>query len=321
MEAIGRDDAGPLLDVRHLTVWNARNDPGRLILEDVSFFLGQRESVVVLGESGSGKTTLARAITRLFPENSGIGVSGAVSFLGSPIDDDAALSTVRRSMIRYVFQHPSRALNPTSRIRTQLRNALDGRRPTDEELQEILSDVGLQQPAEILDSYPHQLSVGMAQRVAIAMAIAPKPSLLIADEPTSALDASLRIHLLNLLRSIQRTRGTSMLLVTHNLEVARECADRIIVLYAGRIVESTGAREFFESPLHPYSRMVLSAQRTIEKGFPMSERVDETAESALPHCGCKFSPRCSLVQQRCRDEEPELETVDNRRMVRCFFWK
>jgi oligopeptide/dipeptide ABC transporter ATP-binding protein len=316
------DNGRTLLRVANLYAWNTQRGPRRQILEDISFSVGRGELVVLLGESGSGKTTLARAITKLLPEKSGIELSGTVSFAGKPLDDDGLLSSVHRQHIRYIFQHPSRSLNPTARIKTQLRNAANGRKLTEEDLLRILEEVGLPTTGDILNCYPHQLSVGMAQRVAIAMAIMPGPDLLIADEPTSALDTPLRIQLLDLLKSIQKNHGMAMLLVTHNLEVAREYADRIIVLYSGRIIESSVFHDFFENPLHPYSRLMMASLRRIGERF-LPETLMNTSQETIgsPHHGCRFSPRCSLVREQCLTREPELETVDDRRMVRCFFWK
>ena len=314
-------DGQPLLEVEHLSVWAGRVEPKRFILEDISFSLGCGELVVVLGESGSGKTPLARAITRLFPENSGIELDGTISFMGKPVHDDASLSLIRRRNVRYVFQHPLRSLNPTARIRTQLRNASTGGRPSEEELRVILNEVGLPRTKDILDSYPHQLSVGMAQRVALAMAILPRPGLLIADEPTSALDAPLRIQLLDLLKAIQSTHQMSIILVTHDLDLALGYADRIIVLYAGRIVEVSGFRSFFETPLHPYSRIMQASRRVIEERLPLEKISDRPPDVAVPVRGCRFSPRCPLVQSKCLETEPELETINDGRSVRCFYWK
>jgi len=312
-------DPSPLLNVDHLSVWSRRSNKRVPIVEDVTFSVDRGELVAILGESGSGKTTLVRALTRLFRDESAMEVAGNVSFAGTPIHQDAVLSSLRRHKIRYIFQHPSQALNPTARIKTQLRNAAADN--TEPDLCALLAEVGIQNSNEVLDYYPHQLSVGMAQRVTIAMAIMPAPDLLIADEPTSALDTSLKIQLLDLLKSIQSTHGMSMLLVTHSLQVARNYSDRIIVMYAGRIVESSSFKQFFDMPLHPYSRMMLTAHQSLERQLPHEPIMAGAAERTLAHVGCRFAPRCNLVQQKCWDSEPHLELLDDHRMIRCFYWK
>ncbi len=276
----------------------------------------------MLGESGSGKTVLSRALTRLFPLSSLISVQGSVVFEGRSLHemDERELTPIRRSMIRYVFQDPMDSLNPLATIRKQLRLAHDGAAHDDRALSEALDLVGLTNGAEVLELYPHQLSVGMAQRVCIAMALLPSPALLIADEPTSAVDASLRYRLLDLLAAIQRKRGMAMILITHDLDVARCYGDRVLVIYRGRIIESGPRRDFFATPLHPYSRLLIEAipQEGASTAAPQGQ-TQPIAGNVPPFAGCRFQLNCRIAQAKCAASEPELDLLPSGREVRCFF--
>ncbi len=249
-----------LLDVQHLSV-SVATDRGRdELVHDVSFDIARKEIVVLLGESGSGKTICSRAITRLFPVTAFLKIEGTIQFEGRSLLDipENELCLIRRKKIRYIFQEPIQSLNPVARIRTQMNLANDSVQ-NDRSLIEVLASVGLETGKEVLDSYPHQLSIGMAQRVCIAMATMPSPALLIADEPTSAVDASLRYRLLDLLAAIQQKNGLSLLLITHDLNVARQYGDRIIVMHGGQIIESSSRTEFFTAPSHPYSKKLVES--------------------------------------------------------------
>jgi len=302
------------------------------LLHEISFSLKERETFVLVGESGSGKTTLARALTKLFPPKSKIRITGEVRFEGYNLLQlgGDSLRDVRRSQIRYIFQEPASALNPTLQIRTQFRLAASlfppamGPRPRshDNFIESLLARVGIEQPAEVLSRYPHQLSVGTLQRILIAMAIAPNPRLLVADEPTSAVDASMRIQILDLLRNLCEEGEMGLFLITHDLSLARQYADRVAVLYAGRIVEMAQAEEFFKEPFHPYSWLLVESMPGTDSSLPHMPTVPGTIPSvaALP-AGCKFSPRCFKVQDDCRIEEPALISVREMRSVRCPYWK
>jgi len=182
--------------------------------------------------------------------------------------------------------------------------------------------MGITDPAEVLNSYPHQLSVGTLQRILIAAAIAPHPRFLVADEPTSAVDAVLRYQILDLLVSICRNETMTLLLITHDLEIARRYGDRIAVIYAGRILEISTKDEYFQNPLHPYSQTLLSTLPTPTSSLDSMPSSSGSAPSftELPS-GCKFHPRCYKIQADCRKLEPELISTDNHRKVRCPYWK
>lgn len=314
----------PLLTVRGLCVGLKSDGRTKDLVEDVHFDLFPGELLVVVGESGSGKTTLCRALTKLFPPTWKTEFGGQVLFDGVSLlaHDEAALAEHRRNSIRYIFQQPKQALNPLARICSQMANARTRPSKGDRDLREMLARVGLHDAEEILHAYPHELSVGMAQRVLIAMATLGRPKLIIADEPTSAVDVSLKFQLLDCLQSIQRAERMAMILVTHDLEIARRHGDRILVLYAGRVIESASRDEFFRRPLHPYSRILLEVHErmTVLMSSQVAVEVDSSTLEASA-TGCKFSPRCPHRQTDCTDAEPRLERVEPSREVRCLHWK
>jgi microcin C transport system ATP-binding protein len=249
----------PLLQVERLTVSSARSSQSHAIVDDVSFTLQTGTALALVGKSGSGKTTLSRALTKLFLPTDNLKISGSVSF--DNIDllscDAETLQRLRRHAIRYVFQNPQQALNPVARVRTQLQGSRVTKRYDEAVLTEAVTAVGL--PLNSLDLFPFQLSIGMAQRVAIAMAVLPKPALLIADEPTSALDPSHRYQILDILKSLQRQNAMSMIIITHDLDIARRYADHIAIMLEGKLVEHKSCAEFFEAPQHDYSKQLLHA--------------------------------------------------------------
>jgi oligopeptide/dipeptide ABC transporter ATP-binding protein len=312
-----------LLTVSNLTVSTPSGGGWRELIHAVSFDLREKEVLVVLGESGSGKTILSRSLTGLFPPTSALKISGSVSFEGRQLVNLAGreLASIRRRRIRYVFQEPMQSLNPLAKIGQQMRLAVDGASEDDTALHHTLTLVGLNNRKEILELYPHELSIGMAQRVCIAMALLPSPALLIADEPTSAVDASLRRKILDLLLVIQQRRKMSLLLITHDLDAARHYGDRIIVLYNGRIIESAGRKSFTEKPLHPYSRLLAELKaKPRGRAHPPHSPLEPLIVD-VPQVGCSFRPRCPIARERCKEVDPELEKIPGEREIRCFYWK
>jgi oligopeptide/dipeptide ABC transporter ATP-binding protein len=313
-----------LLELEHVSI-TAEHSPGEgaRLLHDVSLGIQQGEIGAIVGESGSGKTTLLRAISVLSSRGNGISIEGRILFDGEEITaaDPHRLQRLRRQSIRYIFQEPAMVFNPLSRMGSQIQ-MLTGRDRYDEEL--LLSDLrelGLEEPGEVLRSYPHQLSPGMAQRITIAVALLNSPALVLADEPTSATDIIHRTLILRLLREQCRTRKMGVLLATHDLRIAERFADSIIVLYAGRIVEQSPARTFFETPLHPYSQLLLDRMPAAPDGIlPGVEEKRQMRGNGSP-CGCSFQSSCPIVQDRCRREEPELISPTPDRKVRCLFSK
>jgi oligopeptide/dipeptide ABC transporter ATP-binding protein len=313
-------DAHNLLTAANLSVSAPSPGGRRVLIHGVSFSVREGEVLIVLGESGSGKTILSRSLTRLFPATSAVRIDGSVTFEGQQLLtlNEGELSLIRRRKIRYVFQEPMQSLNPLARIGEQMRLATDGPSNNNTDLHTTLRLVGLEDNEEILDLYPHELSIGMAQRVCIAMSVLPSPALLIADEPTSAVDASLRRKILDLLISIQRSRVMSLLLITHDLDVARRYGDRIMVMYGGKIVESAPWKAFFERPLHPYSRLLVESQPAAQKRASPPDLKAEVVMADVPHQGCAFQPRCPIAENRCKESAPDLEQFPGEREVRCF---
>jgi oligopeptide/dipeptide ABC transporter ATP-binding protein len=318
-----RVHVGLLLEVSKLSVFCESTAGPLPLLHDISFSVGTGEVLVIAGESGCGKTILSRSLTRLFPQSSGIRINGNVVFRGRDLLSMNAedLASVRSTSIRYVFQEPMAALNPVSTVRDQLRCAA-GDGPADaESLRQALAAVGTDGIDDVLHSYPHQLSAGIAQRVMIAMAIQARPTLVIADEPTSSVDASQKNRILTLLRSLLQSFGTSLLLITHDLGIARAFGDRILVLYKGRVVEAGSRETFFAGPLHPYSQLLLGCASS-PVSYSFSESVSHSDGGRDPsNRGCTFSARCVKVRDDCRSVEPSVERLEDGREVRCFYWR
>ncbi len=319
-----------LLRVKNLSVHVAHRGRPVSLIDDISFRIKKGSMFAMFGESGCGKTTLALALTKLFSNGNNFSIQGKININGSDILElsDEKLLSLRRDHIRYVFQDPVQSFNPVMKINKQIYHALnlktksDRRRETPK-IREFLSKSGIENPDEVLRSYPHQLSVGMLQRILIVMAIFPAPALLIADEPTSSVDAALRYRILDFLDEMRRTLGMSILLITHDLEVVRRYADEVAVMYAGRLVEVAPREKFFDEPYHPYAQLLM-------EHFFKPGNIDADALQSLTGTvpspldtpqGCTFQNRCYKVQSDCKIEEPPLTEVNPERFVRCPYWK
>ena len=308
------------LDVRKLYTFLNSEKGTEELLHEITFSISEGEIVAIIGESGSGKSILTRSLTRLFSDTEVLTTAGSVRFSGidlAMIDDDE-LARLRQTSIRYVFQDPAQALNPALTIRRHVKLLVGS---AEEEFSELLADFGIRNVESVLASYPHELSVGMAQRVLVAMAMAGSPALIIADEPTSSIDTILRRQLLEVLSDRCKSKKLSLLMTTHDLGVAEAFADRVLVLYDGRIVESGPAAAFFRGALHPYSQFLL-ANRPGLLASPQ-EIAPSGAERSLKVAidgGCRFHPRCPRVKEDCRAQEPALTILENERSVRCPYW-
>ncbi|NPB09114.1 MAG: ABC transporter ATP-binding protein [Thermodesulfobacteria bacterium] len=292
------------------------------IVEDVNLSVSRGEIVALVGESGCGKSLTGLSLLRLLPPGI-VPFSGRIVFhhedlLSLPEDE---LRRFRGGHLAMIFQDPMTALNPVFTVGFQIVEALELHRGlkgarAQEEAVRLLAEVGIPAPKERFFSYPHELSGGMRQRVMIAMALAGEPELLIADEPTTALDVTIQAQILELLRGLRESRGLSILLISHDLGVVAELADRVAVMYAGRLVEEAPVEELYQNPLHPYTRALLEALPTPEKETlsAIPGRVPSPGERPP---GCKFSDRCSLAQERCFREEPALLPRGDRHLVRC----
>ncbi len=316
----------PLLEIENLSVeFRAGNRTVRAI-DGVSLTVQEGETVCLVGESGSGKSVTALAIGRLLAPNARI-TTGEIRLAGREVTrlGPRELCSLRGAQVAYVFQEPAVALNPVMRIGAQILEVLRVHRPdfaTSAEVVRLLGLVGIAAPAERARDYPHQLSGGMLQRAMIAMALASQPRLLVADEPTTALDVTIQAQILELLRDLRQQFGMSILLITHHLGIVAEFADRVIVIYAGQVVEQASAAKLLQRPAHPYTRALLAAVPRLGNN---SERLSSIAGS-VPSAGrfpvgCRFHPRCPLVQPSCRTEAPALMEVEPGRRVRCPFWE
>jgi oligopeptide transport system ATP-binding protein len=280
-----------------------------------------------VGESGSGKSVTALSILRLIPDPPGKIESGEVLFEGKDLLllDDAGIRDVRGNKIAMIFQEPMSSLNPVLTVGMQVAEPLNEHHGSawSQALglaRELLARVRIPDAASRLTSYPHQHSGGMRQRVMIAMALACKPALIIADEPTTALDVTVQAQILDLLKDLTRETRSALILITHDLGVVARYADRVAVMYAGRIVESAPAHALYAHPLHPYTRGLMASVPRLDgearqKLVPIDGQPPDLA--SLP-AGCAFAPRCNRVTQRCRAERPVLEQAADQHFKACF---
>jgi oligopeptide/dipeptide ABC transporter ATP-binding protein len=305
-----------LLDVADLVIDYAGRSGRQRAVDGASLRIGRGESVGVVGESGSGKSTLAAAVGRLLPA-SAEWVSGSVRIGGEELRDmpAARLRAVRKERLGYVFQDPIASLDPTMRVGAQL-GLLLGRKPGSPEVATQLREVRLTDTARIARSYPHQLSGGMAQRVAIAMALARKPELLVADEPTAALDTQVREEVLQIIFALAAGAGTSIMMLSHDLlAVGRYCA-RIAVMYAGRVVEDGATAEVLAAPSHPYTVALLEAMPSqASRGTRLAPIPGQPPALTGAAQGCAFAPRCAWAIERCTQERPVPVTIGSRSVV------
>jgi oligopeptide/dipeptide ABC transporter ATP-binding protein len=315
----------PLLEVRDLSVSFTAPRGAVAVLDGVSLAVREGEVVGLVGESGSGKSVTALSILGLLGEQGRID-AGEIRFEGRdlvPLPEREWLR-VRGRQIAMVFQEPMTSLNPLLPVGFQVAEVLEehlglGRRMALAHAVGLFRDVGIPDPARRVGDYPHQLSGGMRQRVMIAMAMACRPRLLIGDEPTTALDVTIQAQILALLRDLGRAAGTAVLLISHDLGVVAAMASRVVVMYAGQVVEEAPARELFLRPRHPYTRLLLAvAPRVREKRARLSAIAGSIpAPSALP-VGCRFHPRCPDAIAHCREAAPTLDAHGPDRRVRCW---
>ena len=312
-----------LLDVRDLGVSFLYRGTRVAPIEGISFSVAEGESVGIVGESGSGKSTLALALLRLIPPARGLQVNGQIAFGGRDVLAMGAkeLSEYRGAGVALIPQDPMTSLNPTLTIGRQIGEAaaLSGADHVSAQVVEALRAVQMPEPEARTASYPHQLSGGMRQRAVGAVAIARAPKLLIADEPTTALDVTVQKKFLDMLVALRRERGMAMLLVSHDLGVVARVCERIIVMYAGQIVEDGPARDILERPRHWYTAALVASARSVAAG---AKRLPVIAGSppqlnARPS-GCRFAPRCANAKPECA-EPPALTAQADGRRLRCHF--
>jgi peptide/nickel transport system ATP-binding protein len=324
-------DSSSLLCVKNLSVDFATIDERVHILDDVSFEVGKGEIVGIVGESGAGKTTLGLAIMRLLDTPPAEILKGSILFEGRDLVnlDSDELSLIRGTGINMVFQESLVSLNPVYKVESQIKESIDALSRSkntsiaDEKKQEmmlnVLGELCLDKPDQVLKKYPNELSGGMRQRVSIAMSIVQTPKLLILDEPTTGLDAYVQNKILQIIRKLSADLGLSMILITHDLAVASQVCTKIYVMYAGRVVEVGTRARILDEPLHPYTETLLAAlPRGFENSPPLPVPSGEPPDLKRLPSGCKFNPRCPYVMQVCKSEEPRLEHL-NGGMISC--WK
>jgi len=315
-----------LLDVRDLRVhFHTRNGVARAV-DGISFGIGKGETVGLAGESGSGKSVTAYALLRLIPMPPGRIESGEAHFDGLDLlrCGDAALRRIRGRRISMVFQDPMTALNPYKTIGDQVAEPLRvhegcSRAEAWARAAEMMESVGIPDAADRMRSYPHEFSGGMRQRATIAMALMLQPALLLADEPTTALDTTVQAQILSLIVRTQRARNLSVLLITHNLGVVAGVCDRVLIMYAGRIVESAPVDALFRQPRHPYTQALMDAVPSLDAARKTLYTIPGMPPDPLrPVTGCPFAPRCAHAVERCRRETPDLLPMDLERASACL---
>ncbi len=294
------------------------------IIRGVSLDVMPGEILGLVGESGSGKSLTARSIFKLLPK--GARVDGAIRFEGRNTLElpEADLRRIRGGRAGMIFQDPMAAFNPVMRIGAQIGEAIQAHEPMAKpalraRVASLLSRVGIPNAEARMDSYPHEFSGGMRQRAMIAMAIANSPSLIVADEPTAALDVTVQDQILDLLRGLNETSGTAILLITHNFAVVASLCQRVAVMYAGQIVEEGPVESVLGSPQHPYTWSLLQSVPRLESPRVRLPTVDgQPPDPAAMPAGCAFEPRCCFSVDRCRQEPPSLKEVGPGRHARCW---
>jgi oligopeptide/dipeptide ABC transporter ATP-binding protein len=320
-------DEGPLLRVEdlHVTFFTPAGPVD--VLTGVNLSINPGEILGIVGESGSGKSVTALAIVRLL-RRPGRVTGGRVLFRGTDLLTlpPERMRGVRGDEISMIFQNPRSSLNPVFRVGTVLREVLrvhEGLRGADADRRAValLADVGLPDPAAVLDRFPHQLSGGMAQRVMIALALASSPHLLIADEPTTALDVTIQYQIITLLSRLRAEHGLAQIVITHNLGVVAELCDRVAVMYAGTIVEEGPTVTIFDEPRHPYTRGLLAARARTETVGALASIPGQVPDLRNRPAGCPFHPRCAFARDACAETVPPLEAAGERHRVACHRWR
>ncbi len=299
-------------------------------VDQVSFSAEEGETVGIVGESGCGKSVTALSVMRLLPQPMGQINSGSVVFQGRDLTQLplTEMQQIRGNQISMVFQEPMTALNPVHTIGKQITEVLllhktDSVATAIRESVDMLDRVGIPSPDIRMGEYPHQLSGGMRQRVVIAMALACKPTLLIADEPTTALDVTIQAQILALLKDLQSDLGMSVILITHDLGVIAETCEQVVVMYAGKVVEKGSVFQVFDNPSHPYTRGLLASIPTLDT-VPKSKLsvIDGMVPGLMDlPSGCRFENRCPHMRQDCQQSVPPIQLVEDHHEVSCLRWR
>lgn len=315
-----------LLELRNLKVYFKKKNTDIPAVDGVDLKIRKGETVALVGESGSGKSITSLSIMRLIAIPPGKIVDGEIFFDGKDLvklpEDE--MCKIRGNDISMIFQEPMTSLNPVLTIGEQIIEMLIYHQKMSKALArkkaiEMLEMVGFSRANEIIDDYPHRLSGGMRQRVMIAMAMSCNPKLLIADEPTTALDVTIQAQILELMKDLSKKFDTSILMITHDLGIVSEVADRVVVMYAGQVVEEATVDHLFDEPLHPYTDALIGSVPSIEGEISRLKSIEGNVPSPEKYPkGCRFAPRCPKAFERCFSEMPQLIKKNGSRSVRCF---
>jgi len=321
--------AKDLLTITNLTTSFRIKDTYHAAVDDVSLSLQKNEVLSIVGESGCGKSTLATTIVGLHNEVN-TKVTGDIFYNNQNLAklNDHQFNNLRGNDIGFIFQDPLSALNPLMRISEQIEEGLIyhtklSKQQRSERVLELLNQVGIANPERVARQFPHQLSGGMRQRVMIAIALSCKPAILIADEPTTALDVTIQAQILDLLKALQTETETGIILITHDLGVVAEMADRVVVMYAGEVVEEAPVQELFNNPRHPYTRSLLNSIPQTHSENERLEVIQGMVPSLinLPREGCRFSGRIPWIDASSHEAKPQLHEIAPGHFVRCTCWK
>jgi len=324
---VGQGTHEPVLKIDDLKTYFFLAEGVVKAVDRVSIKINEQESLGLVGESGCGKSTVAHSILRLIREPGRI-VSGKIWFEGADLlrKNEAEMRKIRGGKIAMVFQNPTSSLNPVFTVGSQIAEAIKlhqnvQKHEVKEKVVDVLDKVGIPSPLERIKDYPHEFSGGMCQRAMIAMALSCNPKLLIADEPTTNLDVTIQAQILDLMRILRKEFSASILLIGHDFGVISEICDRIVVMYAGKVVESADLKSIFGAAKHPYTRALLESIPTINVETERLRVIPgDVPELIKPPSGCKFHPRCEHVTEVCSKKEPPLIEVEKNHEVACLLY-
>lgn len=318
-----------LLEISNLKTYFFSDNGHVPAVNGVDLYINKGETLGVVGESGCGKSVTSLSIMRLLTDTPGKVVDGSILFEGRDLlsFSENEIRKVRGNEIAMIFQEPMTSLNPVYKIGQQIGEAVQlhlkyDKKQAREHVIKMLKLVGIPRAEEIIDEFPYQLSGGMRQRIMIAMAMSCDPTLLIADEPTTALDVTIQAQILELMKKLKEEKGTAIMLVTHDLGVVAEMCDRVVVMYAGKVVEEADVLEIFENPKHPYTKGLLNSVPKLGRKTNRLESIPGNVPTPanMPQ-GCKFAPRCSQVMDICKVQDPDLLQIADGHQCRCFLYQ
>lgn len=318
-----------LLEINHLKIkFHLKNGKQAKVVDDVSFSIRKGETVALVGESGSGKSITSLSIMRLLPIPPGEISAGTIKLNGKNLLEykNKEMSNIRGNEISMIFQEPMTSLDPVFTIGNQMmegirRHQKISKKEAWEKSLHLLKEVGIANAEKVITEYPHQLSGGMRQRVMIAIAMSNNPQLLIADEPTTALDVTVQAQILKLMMKMKEEHRSAILFITHDMSVVAETADRVMVMYAGQIVEEAPVRELFTDPKHPYTIALLKTMPNLDDEVKRLPSIPGSVPPAyaLPE-GCRFAPRCPIAMEQCHEVQPDVIHIQDEHKVRCHLF-